>query len=114
MNLALRVIALIIGVVGFVIGIIVNFAYSAIHFIRDMGGADIPPSHGILGFFVLVVGLIGALMAPAFAVPAAVVMLLAGIAMFFIIHWAALLVSPFLIVAAVLAYLDRPKAAHAL
>lgn len=110
MSLALRFIALIVGVIGFVVGIVVNFAYSTIHFIRDMGGADIPPSHGILGFFVLVVGLIGALMAPALAVPAAVLLLLSGIGMFFIIHWAALLVSPFLIIAAVLAFLDRPAA----
>lgn len=108
MKLALRTLALVIGVIGFIIGVIVNFAFSAIRFIRDMAGAGVPPSHGVLGFLVLVVGLIGSLLAPFSAVPAAVLLLLAGIAMFFIIHWAALLVSPFFIVAAILAYLDRP------
>src|ERR1044071_9069578 len=93
MSLALRFIALIVGVIGFIVGIIVNFAYSAIHFIRDMAGADIPPSHGILGFFVLVGGLIGAIMAPSSAVIASVLLLISGVAMVFIIHWAALLVS---------------------
>lgn len=110
MKFALRTLALIIGVIGFVIGLIVNFLYSTIHFIRDLGGADIPASHGVLGFLVLVVGLIGSLAAPFAAVPAAVLLLVAGIAMFFIVHWAALLVSPFFIIAAILAFLDRPSA----
>jgi hypothetical protein len=37
-------------------------------------------------------------------------MLVAAIALFFVLHWAALLVSPFFIVAAILAFLDRPAA----
>ena len=37
-------------------------------------------------------------------------MLVVAIALFFILHWAALLVSPFFIVAAILAFLDRPAA----
>lgn len=110
MKLALRTLALVIGLVGFVWGVIVNFAYSAIRFMRDMAGADVPQSHGILGFFILVVGLIGAVLAPFSAIPAAVLMLLAGIALFFILHWAALLVSPIFFIAAILAFLDRPAA----
>ncbi|HEY1387560.1 MAG TPA: hypothetical protein VGF38_03370 [Ktedonobacterales bacterium] len=106
----MRTVALIIGVVGFVIGLIVNFAYSSFHFIGDMMGADVRQSHGFIGFWVLLLGVIGALLAPFAAVVSAVIMLVVGIALFFILHWAALLVSPFFIVAAVLAFLDRPSA----
>ncbi len=116
MRFALRTVALIIGVVGFVIGLIVNFAYSTFHFIGDMMGADVRQSHGVIGFLVLVVGLVGALIAPFSGLVSAVVMLVVGIALFFILHWAALLVSPFFIVAAVIAFLDRQasRAASAL
>ncbi len=110
MRFALRTVALIIGVVGFIVGLIVNFAYSSIHFIGDMMGADVRQSHGVIGFLTLVVGLVGALLAPFSATVSAVVMLVVGIALFFILHWAALLVSPFFIVAAVIAFLDRPAA----
>ncbi len=110
MRIALRTVALIIGVVGFVIGLIVNFAYSSFHFIGDMMGADIRQTHGFIGFWVLLLGVIGALLAPFAAVVSAVIMLVAAIALFFVLHWAALLVSPFFIVAAILAFLDRPAA----
>jgi len=108
MRFALRTVALIIGVIGVVIGLIVNFAYSTFHFIGDMMGADVRQSHGVIGFLVLILGLIGALLAPFTALVSAVIMLVVAIALFFILHWAALLVSPFFIVAAVLAFLDRP------
>jgi hypothetical protein len=110
MKFALRTVALIIGVVGFLVGLVVNFAYSTFHFIGDMMGADVRQSHGVIGFLVLVVGLIGALIAPFSAVVSGVVMLVVAIALFFILHWAALLVSPFFIVAAILVFLDRPAA----
>jgi len=108
MRFALRTVALIIGIVGVVIGLIVNFANSTFHFIGDMMGADVRQSHGVIGFLVLMLGLIGALLAPFTALVSAVIMLVVAIALFFILHWAALLVSPFFIVAAVLAFLDRP------
>ena len=110
MKLALRTVALIIGVVGFLVGLVVNFAYSTFHFVGDLMGADVRQSHGVIGFLVLVVGLIGALIAPFSATVSAVVMLVVAIALFFILHWAALLVSPFFIAAAILVFLDRPAA----
>lgn len=115
MRLALRTLALIIGVAGFIWGVIVNFAYSTFRFIGDMMGSDVRQSHGVIGFVVLVIGLIGALIAPFSATVSAVVMLVVAIALFFILHWAALLVSPIFIIAAILAFLDRPatRAAHA-
>lgn len=108
MRLALRTLALIIGVIGFIWGLVVNFAYSTFHFIGDMMGRDVRATHGVIGFVVLVIGLIGALIAPFSAVVSAVVMLLVGIALFFVLHWAAILVSPIFFIAAILAFLDRP------
>lgn len=108
MKFALRTLALIIGVIGFIWGVIVNFAYSTIHFIGDMMGADVRQSHGVIGFLVLVVGLIGALLAPFAAVPAAIIMVVVGIVLFFILHAAALLISPIFFIAAIFAFLDRP------
>lgn len=108
MRIALRTLALIIGVIGFVWGLVVNFAYSSFRFIGDMMGRDVRATHGVIGFLVLIVGLIGALLAPFSAVASAVLMLLVGIVLFFILHWAAILVSPIFFIAAILAFLDRP------
>ena len=114
MRLIGRLGALVLGLIGAIIGLVVNFAYSAFHDIaRWAGDAKIDSTHGFLGFFVLVIGIIGALVAPVAPSVAALLLLIAGIGIIFIVKWFALIVAPFFLVAAVLAYIDRPSKAVA-
>jgi len=114
MRLIGRLGALVLGLIGAVIGLVVNFAYSAFHDIaRWAGDTHMDSTHGFIGFFVLVAGIIGSLITPVAPSAAAVLLLIAGIGIIFIVKWFALIITPFFLVAAVLAYLDRPQRAVA-
>src|SRR5262249_42457184 len=106
--------ALVLGLIGTVIGLLVNFAYSAFHDIaRWAGDTSLDSTHGFIGFFLMVAGLIGALIAPLAPSASALLLLLARLGFLFLVHWVAIIVTPFFLVAAVLAYLDRPRKAIA-
>jgi hypothetical protein len=53
---------------------------------------------------VILIGLVGSVLAMFISIAGAVLLLVAGIAFFFIVGWWALLASPFFLVRAVLAY----------
>jgi hypothetical protein len=103
--------ALILGLIGVVLAFIVNFAYSGVHrLIQLSGGTTMDQTHGFIGLLLILVGLVGsilALTAPEFA---AILLLIAGVGFFFIVGWYAILASPFFILAAILAYIDRRSA----
>ena len=102
--------AMILGLVGVVIALVVNFAYSGIHDALRLGGdKNISHSHGFIGFLLIVVGFAGTLLALPAPVASAVLFLVAGIGLFFIVKAYAILCSIFFIAAAILAYIDRSK-----
>lgn len=102
----LRIVAAIIGAIGAIILIIVNAAISAKHAIL---GNTVPQSHGVIGLVAFVVGAVGVfttLLKPQWG---AALMAVAGLGFIYVAGWGALLATPFLVIAAVLAFLDRPK-----
>ena len=102
--------AMILGIVGVVVALVVNFAYSGVHDALRLGGdKHISHSHGFIGFLLIVVGFVGALLALPAPVVSAVLLLVAGIGLFFVVKAYAILCSVFLLVAALLAYVDRTK-----
>lgn len=109
MRTALRVVAFIIGVIGFVDGVIANFIVSAYRDVARLIGVDTVPSHGVIGFILCVIGLIGAFLALRQPILAALLLVIAAIGFFFVARWWALLASPQFIVSAVLAVLDRTE-----
>ena len=103
-RLIMRTLALIIGLVGVVIAFIVNLSYSSLHVIGRIAGFTDNPSHFFWGLLVVFIGLVGSLCTLFIPTGAVVLLLVAGIAFFFIAGWWALLASPFLLIAALLAY----------
>lgn len=107
MRLTLRVVAMGVGIFGAVVAFVINALYSSAHVLGRVAGITANSSHFFWGLLVAVVGLVGAVLAPISAEMGAILMLVAGIALFFIVGWWALLASPFLFVAAGIAYWGR-------
>lgn len=109
MRTALRITAFIIGIIGFVDGVIANIIVSAYRDVARLVGVNNVPSHGVIGFILCLVGLIGAFLALRQAYLSALLLVIAAVGFFFVAHWWALLASPQFIVAAVLAVMDRQE-----
>jgi hypothetical protein len=102
----LRVIAAIVGAIGAIILIIVNAIISTNHTIV---GNAVPASHGVIGLLAFVVGGVGVfttLFKPQWG---AALMLISGLGFIYVAGWGALFATPILAIAALIAYLDRPK-----
>ncbi len=99
-----RVFALILGLIGVVIAFTINLLYSSLHVLGRVAGITDDQTHFFWGLFVVLIALVGSILAMFIPITGAVLLLIAGIAFFFIAGWWALLASPFLLVAAVLAY----------
>ncbi len=104
----MRFIALVIGLVAGLIGILVDIGYVVASHVQSVS------SHGFLGFVAVLVGIIGALAAPFSGAVAAILMVISAVAFFVIAMpvaggWAAVSGVLFLIAAA-LAYFDRSRA----
>jgi hypothetical protein len=104
LRLTMRTFALIIGLIGVVIAFIINLLYSSLHVLGRVAGITSNQSHFFWGLVVIAVGLVGSLSVLFMPTVGVVLLLVAGIAFFFIAGWWALLASPFLLVAALLAY----------
>jgi hypothetical protein len=104
LRLTMRTFALIIGLIGVVIAFIINLLYSSLHVLGRIAGITSDQSHFFWGLVVIAVGLVGSLSVLFLPTMGVVLLLVAGIAFFFIAGWWALLASPFLLIAALLAY----------
>ena len=100
----MRILSLILGLIGVVIAFFVNIFYSFFHVLGRVSGITNDQSHFFWGLFVILISLVGSFFVLFFPLVGAVLLLIAGIAFFFIAGWWALLASPFLLVAAFLAY----------
>lgn len=102
MRTVLRVAALIVGIIGTFDGLVVNTVVSTYHDAARLLNANVDQSHGFIGLLLCVIGLAGAVAALRWSVVATVLLAVAGIGFFFIVHWWALLAGPQWIVAAML------------
>ena len=100
----MRIAALLIGLLGVVIAFVINLLYSTLHVLGRITGITADQSHFFWGLFVILIGFVGSLLALFIPTVGVVLLAVAGIAFFFIAGWWALLASPFLLVAAFLAY----------
>lgn len=99
-----RIFALILGIIGVIAAFIINLLYSSLHVLGRISGITDDQTHFSWGLFVILIGLVGSVLAMFIPIAAAVLLLVAGIAFFFIAGWWALLASPFLLIGAFLAY----------
>ncbi len=99
--------ALILGLIGVVVGFIVNLV-GVVH-----GHLNDVTTHGVRGLMLVLVGLIGALIVMFSPIAAVVLFVVAGIGFFFVVGPAGIIVALPFILAAIMAYLDRrPETAH--
>ncbi len=102
-----RTIALIIGLVGTVLALIINILYSLSHILGRIAGFEPDQSHFFWGLLVVLVALAGSLLAPILPILAALMLVAAGVAFFFIVGWWAIIASVFLFVATLLTFSNR-------
>jgi hypothetical protein len=101
---SIRVLAMISGLFGVIIAFFINLLYSTFHVLGRVSGITNDKSHFFYGLLVVLIGLIGSLLVPFAPIVGVVLLVVAAIAFFFIVGWWALLASPFMLVAAVLAF----------
>src|SRR5258707_15125822 len=104
MQFTMRTLAMLIGLFGVVVAFVINILYSTFHVLGRVAGITSNQSHFFFGLLVILIGFIGSLMVLFTPIVGAVLLAVSGIAFFFIAGWWALLASPFLLIAAVLAY----------
>lgn len=110
MRIIARILALILGLVGCAVALAVNISYSTFHHAASMlGDPTLTRTHGLIGFGLIVVGAAGSFLALFLPVPAAILLLIAGIGLFFVVKGYAILSILFFVLAAVFAYLGRHR-----
>lgn len=107
MQLALRVIGMIVGFVAAIIMLVVDVLYSLTHVLGRMAGVTADSSHFFWGLLFTIIGFVGALMAPFSWAASVLLMLVATVAFFFIVGAWAIIPAVFYIIAMLLVYRDR-------
>ena len=105
MRLIGRLGALVLGILGFLLGLIFDAIYAGANHIFDPGNT----THGFIALLLLLVGLVGAIAAvpgPRFA---ALLLVISAVGFLIIAHGFAIIPAIFLLIAALLAYVDRGK-----
>jgi len=99
---------MVFGLVGVVIAAIVNVFYSTIHHTMGaLGDSSLDRTHGGIGFLLVLIGAVGAFTALVSPSVAIVLLLGAGIGMFFIVKGYAVFSVLFFLIAALLAFMAR-------
>jgi len=112
MRTTLRIVALVLGIVGAFDALFINVAVSTLGRFKDIVGMT-TPTHGFIGMLVVLVALAGAVLVVRFPVAGGVLLLIAGLAFFFVAHWWALLAAPQLLIAGLLGVAERSEPVHA-
>lgn len=106
MQRALRIAAMIIGILGAIDALVINFVVSVFRQAQEILGGTADPTHGFIGLFICLVALAGALIVLRNPLVGGILLLITGIAFFVVVRWWALLASPQMIVGGALALLD--------
>jgi hypothetical protein len=103
----MRTVALIVGLIGAVLALIISILYSVFHVLGQIMGVTQDSGHLFLGLFSALLGGLGAFLAPIFPLLAAVLLIAAGVGVFVAVGWWGLFAAPFLFVAAALTFSHR-------
>ena len=107
LNIAGRIVAMILGIVGAIIALIEVILSVGSKWVEQATGVGNPTSHGFLGTLAFILGIVGALVGLPFGEAGAVLMLIAGVIMLFAVSGWGIIPFIFLALGAVLMYLDR-------
>src|SRR5258708_24851329 len=100
MQFTMRTLAMLIGLFGVVVAFVINILYSTFHVLGRVTGITSNQSHFFFGLLVILIGFIGSLMVLFTPIVGAVLLVVAGVALFFISGSGARLGSPFLLIVA--------------
>ena len=103
----MRTIAMIVGLIGTVLALIIDILYSLVHVLGKVAGMPNDSTHFFYGLIVVLVALGGSFLTIISPIIAALMLLGAGIAFFFIVGWWAIIASVFLFVAALITFSNR-------
>jgi hypothetical protein len=105
----MRMLAMVIGLAGGIIAVIVTVLYAFFHTLGRVAGIAADSSHMFIGLGLSVAAIVGSLFLPVIVDVGEVLLIIAIIGLFFILGWWALIPNAFLLVAAVLAFVDRRR-----
>lgn len=109
MTIAARTLALISGIVGAVIGFVINILNSSLHFVGQIAGFTDTGGHLFIGTLVAIVAGVGAIIVLVAPEVGGILLLLCTIGFFFAIGWWALIPAIFLLLGAWLALRSRAQ-----
>ncbi|HKT38721.1 MAG TPA: hypothetical protein VJR48_10140 [Ktedonobacterales bacterium] len=113
MHLGLRTLAMISGLVGTGIALILDILYSLAHVVGRVTNISNDTGHFWWGLLFVIVALVGSLVGLGNTAVGALLLVIAGIAFFFVVGPWALLASPFMLLGALLFYAGRGERARA-
>lgn len=112
MQLGLRTLGMIVGLVGTVIAFVIDLLYGIFHVLGLVVNVSNDTFHFWWGMLIVLVSLAASLLGLINGVAAMVLLAACGVAFFFVVGWWALFASPFLFLAAVLMYVGRREPAR--
>jgi hypothetical protein len=112
MRTTLRIAALVLGIIGAFDALVVNVAVSILGRFRELVGWTPDTTHGFIGILVVILALVGAVLVVRYPVLGGALMIIAGLAFFYVAHWWGLLASPQLLIAGLLGVAERSEPVH--
>ncbi|HEV8194325.1 MAG TPA: hypothetical protein VGP82_22980 [Ktedonobacterales bacterium] len=109
MNIPVRMLALISGIIGGVIGFIINVLNSSLRFVGQIVNFTDSGGHLFIGTLVAIVACVGAIIVMFAPEVGAILLLLSAVGFFFAIGWWALIPAIFLLTGAWLAMRARTQ-----
>jgi hypothetical protein len=107
MNIPARTLALISGIVGGVIGFIINILNSSLRFVGQIAGFTDTGGHLFIGTLVAIVACVAAILVMFAPEVGGILLILCAVGFFFAIGWWALIPAVFLLIGAWLALRTR-------
>ncbi|HEU5346190.1 MAG TPA: hypothetical protein VFU60_17715 [Ktedonobacterales bacterium] len=110
LKLALRTIGFILGLLASAIVLIIDILYSLTNTLVKAGGGSGFQSHFFIGILLVIIGAVGAFLADPLPTASVVLMLIAGIAFFFLVGFWAVIPAIVFLLAILLVFFDRNRA----
>jgi hypothetical protein len=110
-RIAGRLVATVLGLIGVVLALLINAFYSGFHDLFKIAGAkNIESTHGFIGLALIIVAFVGALLALFRPRASALLLVIGGAGFFYPVGLLALIASPFMLIGALLAFIDKAPA----
>ncbi len=109
MHIPMRMMALILGIIGGVIGFVINILNSTMHFVGQITGITTHGGHLFIGTLIAIIACIGAIIVMFVPEVGGIILILCTVGFFFAIGWWALIPAVFLLLGAWLAFNSRAE-----